>query len=95
MINPTHFIEVYANKYESINTNILPIESLRSCIEYTKNLDKLKTIAVWKIKFKEKRQDAPHTKAYSIIRLAFKELCKGWRFDFRYTLRKRQQPDSR
>lgn len=61
-IVPTHFIEVYNREDEyknlqqdwcvGVNKNVLPINLLKSCIEYTNNLFGLQTIAIWKIRMK-------------------------------------------
>lgn len=53
MKNPTHFIEVYSNTIDTYCTGIVTIDLLDKYLEKTSIEFTLKTIAVWKIKFKE------------------------------------------
>jgi hypothetical protein len=52
MINPTHFIEGYSIFNETYNTPIITKAFLKKSLDDTKLIG-YKTIAVWKIKFKE------------------------------------------
>lgn len=55
MINPTHFIEVYKGTYTNTmhQSKVLDIDLLNKLLCSNLNSGLLKTIAVWKIKFKE------------------------------------------
>lgn len=53
MKNPTHFIEVYSNSIDTYYTGVVLIDFLSEYLSETDNSIWLKTIAVWKIKFKE------------------------------------------
>lgn len=53
-LEATHFIEVckLANHIPLINYPALNISAFKKAIDYTKKLDTVTTIAVWKIRYK-------------------------------------------
>lgn len=53
MIGATHFIEQFKNKDKLMNGVLCEIKDLQRNLKITASSPDLKTIAVWKIKFKD------------------------------------------
>lgn len=53
-ITPTHFIEVWGIGDKVYIGNCYELDMIENCLLVTKNFSGGKTIAIWKIKFKNK-----------------------------------------